>query len=149
MRATTFSLDNLEGQVLRDGDFFQLHIEAAGGKVEWWKDGELLPNMEKGLSDRACRYVNVDQPNRTQLLEPGTYKRREEDFPPNAGRHSYLGGRCQVCHTHIHLFFWKFRKILTWTLSVSSKAFVRSAHDSFSLSIKKSNFNCGCCNTAL
>ena len=74
MRATTFSLDNLEGQVLRDGDFFQLHIEAAGGKVEWWKDGELLPNMEKGLSDRACRYVNVDQPNRTQLLEPGTYK---------------------------------------------------------------------------
>ena len=149
MRATTFSLDNLEGQVLRDGDFFQLHVEAAGGKVEWWKDGELLPNMEKGLSDRACRYVNVDQPNRTQLLEPGTYKRREEDFPPNAGRHSYLGGRCQVCHTHIHLFFWKFRKILTWTLSVSSKAFVRSAHDSFSLSIKKSNFNCGCCNTAL
>ena len=123
--------------MLRDGDFFQLHVEAAGGKVEWWKDGELLPNMEKGLSDRACRYVNVDQPNRTQLLEPGTYKRREEDFPPNAGRHSYLGGRCQVCHTHIHLFFWKFRKILTWTLSVSSKAFVRSAHDSFSLSIKK------------
>ena len=90
--------------MLRDGDFFQLHVEAAGGKVEWWKDGELLPNMEKGLSDRACRYVNVDQPNRTQLLEPGTYKRREEDFPPNAGRHSYLGGRCQVCHTHIHLF---------------------------------------------
>ena len=109
--------------MLRDGDFFQLHIEAAGGKVEWWKDGELLPNMEKGLSDRACRYVNVDQPNRTQLLEPGTYKRREEDFPPNAGRHSYLGGRCQVCHTHIHLFFWKFRKILK---SLDTFSFLKS-----------------------
>ena len=112
MRATTFSLDNLERQVLREGDFFQLQVEAAGGKVQWWKDGELVPNLERKLSDKACRYVNVDQPFRTLLLKPGTYKynyscnkRREEDFPPNAGRHSYLGGRCQVCHNiEIHLF---------------------------------------------
>ena len=47
MRATTFSLDNLERQVLREGDFFQLQVEAAGGKVQWWKDGELVPNMEQ------------------------------------------------------------------------------------------------------
>ena len=68
MRATTFSLDNLERQVLRNGDFFQLHIEVSGGKVEWWKDGELVPNMEPG------RMVNVNQACRTQLLKPGTYK---------------------------------------------------------------------------
>ena len=100
MRATTFSLDNLERQVLREGDFFQLHVEVAGGRVEWYKDGELVPNMDKDLSDKACHYVNVDQPFRTGLLEPGTYKGswyHEQDFPPNAGRHSYLGGRCQVC----------------------------------------------------
>ena len=91
--------------MLRDGDFFQLHVEAAGGKVQWWKDGELVPtNMEQALSDKACHYVNVDQPYRTPLLEPGTYmydisynKSREEDLPPNVGRHSYLGARCQVC----------------------------------------------------
>jgi hypothetical protein len=95
MRATTFSLDNLERQVLRNGDFFQLHIEVSGGKVEWWKDGELVPNMEPG------RMVNVNQACRTQLLKPGTYKsfnfkEDKRNFPPNAGRHSYLGGRCQV-----------------------------------------------------
>ena len=91
MRASTFSADNLERRVLKSGDFFQLHIEVSGGRVEWWKDGQLL---EK-LNDRDDHYVSVDQPWQTQLLKPGTYKRNEEYYPPNGG-HSYFGGRCQV-----------------------------------------------------
>ena len=96
MRASTFSTDNLERRVLQSGDFFQLHIEVSGGRVQWWKDGQLLEKLNG--TDGHC--VSVDQPWRTQLLKPGTYQYpafdlNENDSPPNRN-HSYLGGRCQV-----------------------------------------------------
>ena len=112
LRATTFSKDNLERQVLRSGDFFQLQVEVSGGSVQWLKDGEIVPKIVQPYCDRAGHLVNVDQPDRTQLLEPGTYQRRpqqswndfipsKEHFPPNR-RRSYLGGRCQV-----RCIFWR------------------------------------------
>ena len=100
MRASTFSFDNLERRVLKTGDFFQLQIEVSGGRVEWFKDGVLVP-----ISHR-----HVDQPGETQLLAPDTYPGQPvghwhqrdgkpaamaDCFPPNM-RKSFLGGRCQV-----------------------------------------------------
>ena len=46
LRASTFSFDNLERRVLKTGDFFQLQIEVSGGRVEWFKDGVLVPKNE-------------------------------------------------------------------------------------------------------
>ena len=106
LRATTFCLDNLDRRVLRSGDFFQLQVEVSGGSVQWIKDGEVVPKTNQPYCDRAGNLVNVDQPDRTQLLEPGNYPKRpretwedfdplQQHFPPNRG-YSFLGGRCQV-----------------------------------------------------
>ena len=117
MRATTFSADNLERQVLRSGDYFQLQVEASGGRVEWMKDGETVQKVVQPYCDRVGKLVNVDQPDRTQLLEPGTYPPSrptqpwedfiptEQHFPPNRCQ-SFLGGRCQVLNikNHIQIF---------------------------------------------
>ena len=112
MRASTFSTDNLERRVLQSGDFFQLHIEVSGGRVQWWKDGQLLEKLNG--TDGHC--VSVDQPWRTQLLKPGTYQYpafdlNENDSPPNRN-HSYLGGRCQV---------WKYTGCFSFDWSRSQK----------------------------
>ena len=125
MRATTFSADNLDRQVLRSGDYFQLQVEASGGRVEWMKDGQIVPKVVQPYCDRAGHLVNVDQPDRTQLLEPGTYPPNrpkhswndfvpsEQHFPPNRCQ-SFFGGRCQVLLT-IREGFKKRRKVWPFT----------------------------------
>ena len=115
LRATSFSPDNLKRCVLKSGDFFQLHIEVSGGAVEWIKDGQIVPKVNQPYCDRDGHLLNVDQPDRTQLLQPGTYppsrpkqswhdmNPSKQHFPPNRG-HSFLGGRCQV---DIDFFFFQ------------------------------------------
>ena len=115
LRASTFDSYNLERRVLRSGDFFQLQIEVSGGRVEWFKDGLLVPKVQQdgdswisqGETDPT---VFVDQPGRTQLLSPDAYPGgpvgplglkagkevvRAEQYPPNLNK-SFLGGRCKV-----------------------------------------------------
>ena len=109
LRASTFSFDNLERRVLKTGDFFQLQIEVSGGRVEWYKDGVLVPTIawdEFQEWEDTTPLVNVDQPGRTQLLAPDTYPKfrwartpQSQPVPPNRCC-SFLGGRCQV-HTMI------------------------------------------------
>ena len=115
LRASTFAFDNLERRVLRSGDFFQLQIEVSGGRVEWFKDGVLVPKIQQDRDSRRSQgetdpMVFVDQPGRTQLLSPDAYPGgpvgplglkagkevvRSEQYPPNLNK-SFLGGRCKV-----------------------------------------------------
>ena len=57
--------------MLKTGDFFQLQIEVSGGRVEWYKDGVLVPTIawdEFQEWEDTTPLVNVDQPGRTHCL---------------------------------------------------------------------------------
>ena len=47
LRAESHYFDDLERCVLRSGDVLQLEVKVSGGRVEWFKDGNKLPENDQ------------------------------------------------------------------------------------------------------
>ena len=113
LRAESHYFDDLERCVLRKGDLFQLQVDVSGGRVEWFKDGVLVPKASLAVkqSTRLSRCAGGKQPSQAvdhpcqALLERDKWKRNYravgcgkvngkqaepvEMFPPNMNE-SYL-----------------------------------------------------------
>ena len=116
LRAESHYFDDLERCVLRKGDSFQLQVDVSGGRVEWFKDGVLVPKASLAVKQSRC--AGGKQPSQAvdhpceRLLERDKWKRNYravgcgkvngkqaepvEMFPPNMNE-SYLANGGMFC----------------------------------------------------
>ena len=102
LRVNNRYFDDLERCVLRSGDTFQLQVKVSGGRVEWFKDGVLVPKVGgKQAVERPC--LGLLEPNQikdstscfNQTVGCGKVNGKQAEsvgqFPPNNDK-SYLSG---------------------------------------------------------
>ena len=93
LRAESHYFDDLERCVLRSGDVLQLEVKVSGGRVEWFKDGVLVPKVG-GKQAVERPYLSLLNPDKLTVgcgIVNGKRAEPVEKFPPNMDK-SYLSG---------------------------------------------------------
>ena len=85
LRAESHYFDDLERCVLRSGDVLQLEVKVSGGKVEWFKDGVLVPKVggKQAVERPYLSLLNLDKLTVGCGIVNGKRAEPVEKFPPN------------------------------------------------------------------